>query len=319
MGTEFLEALHSGHVLLIDGAMGTELQRAGIQPGECFEQWNLTHPERVLAIHRAYAQAGAKVLLTNTFQANPIALAKHGLAQSLRSICERGVELARTAGAPDGFVLGDWTPFEVPPGEIPTHLLAPWKNADGLLIETCSDMLLSLSLSAGLRKAMFQLGQFELPVLVSFAFHRNEAGELCTFDRSTPEAVAKGAGDSGIATLGVNCGRDITMDDCIEIIHRYRAATDLPLFARPNAGTPTLVDGQWIHPRSPEQMAAKLPMLLETGVAMVGGCCGTTPAHIAAFRPIVDDFNAKNQGNLASKITVRDSAQPTRRVSEEPR
>jgi 5-methyltetrahydrofolate--homocysteine methyltransferase len=300
MGTEFLEALHCGRVLLMDGAMGTELQRAGIQPGECFEHWNLTHPGRVVAIHRAYAQAGAKVLLANTFQANPTALAKHGIGQSLSSICEAGIELARTAAMPNSFVLGDWTPFDVSPLEIPTHLLAPWTKADALLIETCSDLLASLNLSAGVRKALSEPGQFWLPVLMSFTFHRNDAGELCTFHRFTPEAVARGAGNSGIAALGVNCGRDITMDDCTEIISRYRAVTDLPLFARPNAGTPTLVHGQWVYPHTPEQMAAKLPMLLETGVAMVGGCCGTTPAHIAAFRPIIDAYNAKKPANETS-------------------
>jgi 5-methyltetrahydrofolate--homocysteine methyltransferase len=96
-----------------------------------------------------------------------------------------------------------------------------------------------------------------------------------------------------MVALGVNCGRDITIDDCAEIICRYRTVTDLPLFARPNAGTPTNVDGQWVYPHTPEQMAAELPKLLEAGVSMVGGCCGTTPAHIAAFRRVVDDWNVK--------------------------
>jgi 5-methyltetrahydrofolate--homocysteine methyltransferase len=295
MGTKFLHVLKSDRVLLMDGAMGTELQRAGIKPGACCEQWNLTHPERVLAIHRAYAKAGAEVLLANTFQANPIALARHGLSQHLRAMCEAGIELARNAEVTESFVLGDWAPFDVPGPKKPTHLLAPWNKADGLLIETCSDMLPSLFLSASVRKAMHEPGQFWLPVLMSFSFQRNEAGELRTFHHFTPEAVARRAGRSGITALGVNCGRDISMDDIIEIIRRYRTATDLPLFARPNAGTPAQVDGQWVYPHTPEQMAAKLPALLEAGVAMVGGCCGTTPAHIAAFRTIVDEWNASKK------------------------
>ena len=109
MANTFLEALHSGRVLLMDGAMGTELQRAGIQPGECYEHWNLTHPERVLAIHRANVEAGAEVLLTNTFQANPPALAKHGLDRQLPQLCKAGIALAREAAGTKCFALGDMT------------------------------------------------------------------------------------------------------------------------------------------------------------------------------------------------------------------
>jgi 5-methyltetrahydrofolate--homocysteine methyltransferase len=83
------------------------------------------------------------------------------------------------------------------------------------------------------------------------------------------------------------------MDEMIDILRRYRRETDLPLFARPNAGTPTRRAGRWVYPRSPEAMAGRLPELLEAGVSMVGGCCGTTPAHIAAFRRIVDNWNAR--------------------------
>src|SRR4051794_17425019 len=105
MSQGFLDALRSGRVLLMDGAMGTELQRAGLRPGECGEAWNLTHPGRVRAIHQAYADAGAEVLLTNTFQANPVALTPTGNQDRLVAVCRKGVELARHAGS--GFVLGD--------------------------------------------------------------------------------------------------------------------------------------------------------------------------------------------------------------------
>jgi methionine synthase I (cobalamin-dependent) len=97
----------------------------------------------------------------------------------------------------------------------------------------------------------------------------------------------------GVAGIGVNCGRDIGMDEVIEITRRHRQVTDLPLFARPNAGTPTRVGERWAYPHTPEKMASRLPELLEAGVTMVGGCCGTTPQHIAAFRPFIDEFNAR--------------------------
>ena len=122
-------------------------------------------------------------------------------------------------------------------------------------------------------------------------YHRNAKGKIVTLSDHKPEWFAQRAKAYGVTALGVNCGRDIDMDDIIEIIHRYRSVTDLPLFARPNAGTPTKQGDRWIYPHTPEMMAARLPELLEAGVSMVGGCCGTTPEHIAAFRAVIDAWN----------------------------
>src|SRR5947209_1594136 len=148
---DLLQALHSGRVLLMDGAMGTQLQRAGIGPGECYELWNLTHPERVAAIHRAYADAGAVCLLTNTFQANPAALARHGCADRLDAILRAGVALARAAAGPERFVLADVGPVEQPHLHVIAEMVRPLCDADGLLIETCSDVETLRAVLAALR------------------------------------------------------------------------------------------------------------------------------------------------------------------------
>src|SRR5882724_3310418 len=132
----FLAALHSGRVLLMDGAMGTELQRAGIQPGECYELWNLTHPEKVRAIHRAYVEAGAEVLLTNTFQANPAALANHRIEYQAPELCQAGVKLARKSAARRAFVLCDVSSFNLS-REQRASFAEGTSHADGLLLETC--------------------------------------------------------------------------------------------------------------------------------------------------------------------------------------
>jgi 5-methyltetrahydrofolate--homocysteine methyltransferase len=129
------------------------------------------------------------------------------------------------------------------------------------------------------------------PLLLSLTYRRAPSGQFVTHSGHAPETYARHAEKHGVAALGVNCGRDIGMDDVIEIIRRYRDHTDLPLFARPNAGTPTREGERWVYPHTPQTMAERLPELLEAGVRMVGGCCGTTPAHIAAFRPIVDAWN----------------------------
>src|SRR5205823_3894147 len=119
-----------------------------------------------------------------------------------------------------------------------------------------------------------------LPLLLSLTYLRKN-GELMTFSGHRPETFARHAERHSVAALGVNCGKEIDLPDVVEIVRRYRQETDLPLFVRPNAGTPS-ADGT--YPRSPEAMAAWLPALVAAGATMVGGCCGTTPAHVAAFR-----------------------------------
>src|SRR5262245_57984103 len=277
--SRFLEALHSGRVLLMDGAMGTELQRADIQEGECYELWNLTHPDRVRAIHQAYVDAGAEVLLTNTFQANPVAFRKRGLDSQLESITQAAVQLARSVAGPDRFVLADIGPIGRVPYRHLAAMLGGLRDADALLVETASkrdDLMVILKCIEAERLAGLPL------ILFSWTFQRMPDGTLRTWKGTQPKLCARRFRQGGIAALGVNCGRDIDMDGIIEIIRHYRAVTDLPLFARPNAGTPKREGDCWVYPHTPKEMAERLPKLLEAGVNMVGGCCGTTPEHIAA-------------------------------------
>jgi 5-methyltetrahydrofolate--homocysteine methyltransferase len=288
---DLLTALRSGRVLLMDGAMGTQLQRAGIAEDACYEQWNLTHPESVRAIHQAYAEAGAEVLLTNTFQANPASLARFGLDERLKRLARAALRLAWSVAGGDRFVVADIGPFDDDPETArPRWLPAVFLEADAILVETAADLRdLITVLKMILRRAENKL----IPVLFSAAYQRSEDGELRTLGGDRPEECARRASRYPIAALGVNCGRDIGMDEIIEIVRRYRAVTDLPLFARPNAGTPKRRGKRWVYPHTPQKMAARLPELLEAGVCMVGGCCGTTPKHIAAFRRVVDEWNAR--------------------------
>ena len=291
---QLLDVLHSGQFLLMDGAMGSELYQAGLQPGECGEAWNLTRPERVRAIHRAYADAGGRCLLTNTFQANPCALVRHDREADLERIVIAGVRLARAAVGSEGFVLGDVGPLLISETDEEfsdwddlartaaafTDPSASRAGIDGLLLETCSTPR-ALSAVEFLRHRVLEE---DLPVLLSLTYLRRPDGALVTHSGHPPETFARHAARHGVAALGVNCGRDIGMEEVSAIVRRYRQATDLPLFARPNAGTPSETAGQRTYPRTPVLLAERLPELLEAGAVMVGGCCGTTPAHIAAFR-----------------------------------
>jgi 5-methyltetrahydrofolate--homocysteine methyltransferase len=281
----FLEALHSGRVLLMDGAMGTELQRAGIRQQDCYELWNLTHPDKVQAIHQAYAAAGAECLVTNTFQAHPEALARHGEEDRFEAVTRAALDLARAAAGPERFVLADIGPVERPELKTAWQLINAFRTADALLLETWSDLRFA---GVFLRAARSRLSA-GIPVLLSFTYWRpSPSGEVRTFQKVRPETCARTAMEYGATALGVNCGRDLGMEDVIEIIRRYRAVTNLPLFARPNAGTPARSGDAWSYPHTPDALAGHLPALIEAGVTMIGGCCGTTPATIAAFRQVLD-------------------------------
>ncbi len=269
---DLVETLRSGRILLMDGAMGTELQRAGCVHGECCEAWNLSRPDKVRAIHQSYADAGADVLLTNSFQANSLALARHGQDQNLGIIFEQALLNARAA-AGHAWVLADIGPLSTTELGVVWPILNACGAADGLFLET---------FSAPAQAAIFaranasRLGPHK-PLLVSFTF---DGTTQRTFDGTSPEQCAHAADMMGAAALGVNCGRNLDIVKCAQILRRYRAQTGLPLFARPNAGSPNDVRA----PYAPQEMAKLLPHLLDAGAVMIGGCCGTTPEHIRAFR-----------------------------------
>jgi 5-methyltetrahydrofolate--homocysteine methyltransferase len=278
---DFLTALRSGRVLLMDGAMGTELQRAGMAREGGYEPCNLTHPETVRAIHRAYAQAGAEVLLTNTFQAHAGTLGSD--EDRMIAIIEAGVAHARSAFGGAGWALASIGPAAGFDHETCARLLAACRNADGVLLETFSDVQ-HLTAVAGAARA--GLGS-STPLMVSFTF---DGKTLKTFADVSPEDCAKAAVELDAAALGVNCGRELGLAASAEILRRYRTISSIPLFARPNAGTPT---AGLNYPRDPEEMAAGLTGLLEAGAVMIGGCCGTTPEHIRAYHKVVDGWNAR--------------------------
>jgi 5-methyltetrahydrofolate--homocysteine methyltransferase len=299
---DLLAALRSGRTLLMDGAMGTELQRRGLKPGENASTWVELHPGKVRAVHQAYLAAGAEVLLTNTFLAEAMSYGETmwrlGRGWELGNAWTQGCALigpaARFRVASHGpIVRGEGREFDnLRCLYVPTQCnnFQPHKCChvpDAVLLETCS--------TPRVRFALRTLRQHapKRPLLLSLTYLRDERGRLVTRSGHSPEWFAERAKGYGADALGVNCGRDIGMDETIEIVRRYRAVTDLPLFARPNAGTPTQRGKRWVYPQTPAAMAARLPELLEAGVSMVGGCCGTTPEHIAAFRPVVDRWNRR--------------------------
>jgi 5-methyltetrahydrofolate--homocysteine methyltransferase len=279
----------------MDGAMGTELIRAGLTLGERAHLWNLSRPGRVLDIHRSYVAAGAQCLLTNTFQVIDFDLVvidydEHDAVK----IIDEAIFLARSAIDENGFVISACSPFNLEMFSYDALIHSPWLiraikalgQADAILLETASNPRVRDALRL-IRDVLAGETDRSVPILLSLTYHRNANGDLCTINGDPPEAFAW----PELAALGVNCGKDIGIEEVTTIVRRYRQVTDLPLFARPNAGAPKREGDQWLYPHTPQAMAKQLPELLEAGVAMVGGCCGTTPQHIAAFKTVVDKWN----------------------------
>lgn len=297
----FLDAI-AKCVLVGDGAMGTQLQAAGLELGGCGEHWNVTHPDSVLAIHRGYVEAGADCLITQTFGASAINLARHGLADAVEAINRAGVEIARRAFAEgEGYVLGDIGPFGGLLKPFGTVAVDQAKAAfcqqaaalvsagvDGIIIETQTSLEeLGLAIEAA-REA----GASCIIASVAFDITRN-GRDARTMMGVTPEKAAEFMLASGAHVAATNCGTGVDIDWMAKILTRYRNVCDLPLMAKPNAGKPVLEGDHWVYKQSPEEMAARLETLLDAGARIVGACCGSTAAHIRLARAVVDRRNAE--------------------------
>lgn len=294
-----LEALRE-RVLLADGGMGTEMQKAGLESGGCGEAWNLDHPERVLAIQRRYAEAGSDVLLSHTFGASRIMLDRHGEGERTAAINRAAVAIAREALSGRGYVLGDIGPFgglmepygDIAPATVERAFREQAKalvdgGADGIIVETQTAFEeLELAILAA-REAGAAV------VIGSIAFDRMaEEDDVRTMMGISPEQAAEFMAERGCEMAALNCGTGVDMAMAARIVARYRKACGLPVMAQPNAGQPVLEDMKVVYKETPEQMAAGLPGLLAAGPRIVGGCCGSTPDHIRRFREILDQGRA---------------------------
>src|SRR5271157_1482365 len=270
-------------LLITDGAWGTELQARGLPPGTMPDTWNLAHPERVEAVARAYVEAGSQVILTNTFRANAIAM--HGCAEDdLDAINRAGVSLSRHA-AGEALVFASIGPTGkmLLSGKISSEQFAAAfaaqarslaaAGADALLVETMSDI-------EEARLAVDAARRTGLPVVVSFAFDSGKNKDR-TMMGATPEAVAVAMAEAGADAVGANCG--VGVEKAVSICQRLRAASDLPIWIKPNAGLPTIEGSAIRYGASAQFFASHFVALREAGASFLGGCCGSTPEFIRAL------------------------------------
>jgi 5-methyltetrahydrofolate--homocysteine methyltransferase len=279
--------------VITDGAWGTELQRQGLDPGESPDHWNLKHPECVEAVARAYVEAGSRIILTNTFQANRIVLQRHGLAGRMEEINRAGVEISRRAAEGRAYVFASLGPSgkllvsgEVSDPELQEVFAEQAKalaraKPDALVIETMSDV-------EEAKLAVSSCRQTGLPVVACMAFDSGKTKDR-TMMGTTPEEAATALAAAGADVIGANCGQG--PEHYLSLAKRLTNATDRPLWIKPNAGSPELAGDGTVYPTTPSRFAEAAPGIIRAGVTFLGGCCGTGPEFVRALCGILARYS----------------------------
>jgi len=286
---QFSKVLENDRIILLDGAIGTELDKRGLM-GRAGN--NLDAPQMVLEIQREYAACGCDALTTNTLTMNRIYIETHNLGVSVRDVNKAGAELARQAAGKDRYVLGDISSTGQLLEPYGTYKESKFYDAykeqagilaesgvDGFLIETVFDLREALCALRACKE------NFSLPVIVSMAFKTEEKGGR-TMMGDSAEQCARSLTDAGADVIGANCG-DLDPTQMAVVVSFLKSATTLPVLAQPNAGRPKLVEGKTVFEMAPAPFAAGIAECLGAGARLVGGCCGTSPEHIRAVTDVL--------------------------------
>lgn len=288
---DWFHEVSTGKLLVSDGAMGTMLQSLGLQAGQCPEAWNLTHPEKVQQVHRAYLEAGANLLTTNTFGGNRVRLAAHGLDRQLTEVNRRAVELAREAAGDTAAVMASVGPTgalleplgdlsEEQAFEVFSEQVSALREggADTVILET---FMALEEVVLALRAAKAQ----GMKVIASMSFGVGER----TMMGVTPEQAATVLVEEGALVVGANCSTGA--QEMVSVIRRMRSVVSVPLIAQPNAGMPVLIEGKAIYTQKPEEMASFVPQFVQAGANIIGSCCGSTPEFTRAIAGALNSIN----------------------------
>ncbi|MCX6134232.1 MAG: homocysteine S-methyltransferase family protein [Ignavibacteriales bacterium] len=282
----FLTKLLTEQPIITDGAWGTQIQSLGLAAGACPDLWNLENPSAIEKVATAYVDAGSRIILTNTFGASRIMLERHGLSDKAAAINRAGAEISRKAAANKAFVFGSIGPTgklyftgEIAEKELSDAfeeqaMALAEGGAQGIVIETISE----LDEAKIALKAARKTG---LPVVVSMVYDSGKE-----FDRTmmgtTPEEAAHELHNEGADVIGANCGMGIEF--ILTVTKRLRAATDRPVWIKPNAGLPEVIEGKVVYNIDPAHFAAHASEVVAAGADFIGGCCGTSPAFISLLK-----------------------------------
>ncbi|MBT3252141.1 MAG: methionine synthase [Candidatus Marinimicrobia bacterium] len=289
------QLLKPGNVLVADGAMGTMLFKAGLKSGECPELLNLEKPEIPADVARQYFNAGSHIIFTNTFGASPVKLADFGLADKAVEINSEAVRIVRKVVGDKAFIAGSCGPsgkMLQPYGESkPDELFSSFKiqaealinaGADIICIETMSDIqeaLLALKATRSISASF--------PVMVTLTYDKTARG-FYTYMGIDIDSTIKKLENEGVDVIGSNCGNGF--ENMVEIAKQFKKLTSIPLLIQANAGQPRLTVDELVYDETPDYFAENARKLIDLGVSIIGGCCGTTPAHISAIRQVIDTY-----------------------------
>jgi 5-methyltetrahydrofolate--homocysteine methyltransferase len=281
------QILDEKKILISDGAWGTELFKLGLKAGDVPEKLNLENPEIVEQVAKSYVNAGADIIITNTFSGSKFKLKRANLESKVYEVNCKGVEISKKAAGEKVMVFGSIGPtgeFMQPLGTVKesemiecfAEQVKAFSDAktDGIVIETMSDINEA-------KTALKAIKDFsDLFSIVSITYSKTKNG-FATMMGITPEKAIEELTNTGLDMIGSNCGGGI--NDFIEIVKLYKNYSDLPMWIKPNAGLPKFIDGKTIYEETPEAMASKVSELINAGANIIGGCCGTTPTHIEFF------------------------------------
>ena len=295
-----LDKLRDGSVLLGDGAWGTMLYSMGLESTECPELWNITEPDRVLSVARSYVVAGANIIETNSFGGSGLKLDMYGLGDRAEEINRAAATISRKAAGeavyvfgsigPTGKILmmGDVSEQEVYDSFATQARALEQGGSDALIIETMTALdEAKIAVRAARENS-------SLPVICTFSFDKTVDGSYRTMMGVSPTDMLYELTDIGVDIIGTNCGNGI--DGMIEIVKEIRGlSSSALLMVQANAGIPEIIDGKSCFKEGPAEMAGKLAQLIDQNVNIIGGCCGTTPEHIARFAKVVSLSNSRKR------------------------
>ena len=287
------EAVKNNKILVSDGAWGTFLHQKGLQPGECPEKWCIDRPDDVLDIAKSYIEAGADMIETNSFGGSGFKLEHYGLGDNVGEINEAAAKISATAAGqnkwviasigPSGkmTVMGDVTEEDFYNGFKEQAIALEKGGADAICVETMS------ALDEAIMAIKAAKENTKLEVIATFTFEGSGDGTYNTMMGVSPVEAAQAAIDAGADIIGTNCGNGFKQ--MIDIVKEMRTINqEIPILVHANAGLPQNINGEDVFPETPEMMAQLVPDIVKAGANIIGGCCGTTPAHIKAIKEAIE-------------------------------